>query len=82
MYTIMAAAIAKTAKNIKLTKFSSSMIMGYNMAKSSAAASALAFRNVTTNEMIVITHREGWHVGPYDFPCAFTFDPIKWLLCR
>ena len=48
------------------------------MARSFATANELVFRNATAKEVGVITRRaiqEGWHVGPYDFPCGFAFDP-------
>ena len=36
------------------------------------------FRNATAKEIDLFTQRtirEGWHVGPYDYPCGFAFDP-------
>ena len=53
------------------------------MARSFATASELVFRNATAKEVGIITRRtiqEGWHVGPYDFPCGFAFDPKSILL--
>ena len=75
LHSLMAARIANT---IRATKVASRLQV---MAKSSIvtpARNGLVFRNATANEMDIITRRtiqEGWHIGPHDFPCAFTFDP-------
>ena len=48
------------------------------IARSFATANELVFRNATAKEVGTITRRaiqEGWHVGPFDFPCGFVFDP-------
>ena len=47
-------------------------------ARSFTTTNKLIFRNATAKEVDTITRRaiqEGWHVGPYDFPCGFAFDP-------
>ena len=41
-------------------------------------ANELLFRNAAVKDIDIITRRiinEGWHVGPYDFHCAFAFCP-------
>ena len=38
----------------------------------------LAYRNATAKDIDILTQRtvsEGWHVGPYDYSCAYQFDP-------
>ena len=48
------------------------------IARSFATANEPIFRNATAKEVGTITRRaiqEGWHVGPYDFPSGFAFDP-------
>ena len=51
--------------------------------RSLTTANKLIFRNATAKEADLITRRaiqEGWHVGPYDFPCIFAFDPNSYIL--
>ena len=53
------------------------------IARSFTTANELIFRNATEKEVDTITRRaiqEGWHVGPYDFPCGFAFDPKRFFL--
>ena len=49
------------------------------IAKSFATASSgLIFRPATVKDVDIFTRRtisEGWHVRPYDYPCAYAFDP-------
>ena len=42
-------------------------------------------RNATIKDVDTVTRRaikEGWHVGPYDYQCAFDFDPKGMLMCE
>ena len=44
----------------------------------STANSGLVYRNATAKDIDILTQRtisEGWHVGPYDYSCAYQFDP-------
>ena len=44
----------------------------------SATSAELTFRQATTKDVDTFTRRtikEGWHVGPYDYQCAFAQDP-------
>ena len=69
---------ARIANIIKATKIASKIRCMAKSTDTATATSGLAFRNATANEMDIFTRRtiqEGWHVGPYDFPCAFAFDP-------
>ena len=41
-------------------------------------SSGLVFKPATIKDVDIFTHwiiSEGWHVGPYDFPCGYAFDP-------
>ena len=43
-----------------------------------SVSSGLVYRQATAKEVDIFTRaavREGRHVGPYDYPCAFAFDP-------
>ena len=53
------------------------------ISRSYATANELIFRNASAKEADLITRRaiqEGWHVGPYDFPSIFAFDPKSYQL--
>ena len=52
---------------------------------SSEAASKFVFRRASAKEMEVMTRRasrEGWSIGPYDFRCAYAFNPKGCYMCE
>ncbi len=51
--------------------------------KRGATAVKPAFRSANTRDAASITRmaiQEGWHVGPYDFPTFFEFDPKSYYI--
>ena len=45
----------------------------------------VVFRSASAKDIDIMTNRavsEGWHVGPYDFPCGYAFDPKGFFMCE
>ena len=53
------------------------------LSRSFSTANQLTFRNATSKDVDMITHRavqDGWHVGSCDHPCAVDFNPKRFYI--